>query len=104
MRGRSLRELVLNGRRFMFVFNPLSNYSKVITFLPDHSVGEGRNDNEDTWRIRRGCLEILASDGKVYSRFRHDTGTGQLMHTNDPDLRSIHGQYMHPLLIRGPKK
>jgi hypothetical protein len=99
--ARQLRTLLLGGRRFNFVFNPMTGQNKVLTFLENGDIGEGRNSNESTWRIKRGALEILASDGLVYSRFRHDASSGQLRHTNEAELRSIHGQYIHPLLIRG---
>jgi hypothetical protein len=93
---RALRQLLLNGRRFVFVFNPTHGQAKIVTFLSSGEIGDGRNKNENTWQIRRGALEILASDGKIYSRFVHDKTTGKLTHTNDPDTRSIHGQYMIP--------
>ena len=95
-KGRALRQLLLNGRRFVFVFNLTHGQAKIVTFLSSGDIGEGRNSNEDTWRIRRGTLEILAQDGKIYSRFAHDKKNGKLAHTNDPDTRSIHGQYMIP--------
>lgn len=95
-KGRALRQLLLNGRRFVFVFNPTHGQAKIVTFLSCGKIGEGRNSNENTWRIRRGALEILAQDGKIYSRFTHDKINGKLAHTNDADTRSIHGQYMIP--------
>lgn len=101
--SRKLRKLLLDGRRFNFVFNPMTGQSKVLTFLDNGDIGEGRNANESTWRIRRGALEILAADSETYSRFRHDSASGQLRHTNEPELRSVHGQYIHPLWIRGQK-
>ena len=96
VKRRALRQLFLNDRRFVFVFNPTHGQAKIVTFLPNGEIGEGRNSNENTWRIRRGVLEIMAHDNKVYSRFVHDKSTGRLAHTNDPDTRSIHGQYMIP--------
>lgn len=93
---RALRQLLLNDRRFVFVFNPTHGQAKIVTFLPNGKIGEGRNSNENTWRIRRGALEILAQDSKLYSRFIHDKAAGRLVHTNDSDTRSIHGQYMIP--------
>lgn len=93
---RALRQLLLNDRRFVFVFNPTHGQAKIVTFLPNGDIGEGRNSNENAWRIQRGALEVLAQDNKVYSRFVHDKTTGRLAHTNDPDTRSIHGQYMIP--------
>lgn len=97
--NRKIRVLVSGGRQFKLIFNPGTNASKKITFSPGGSVGNG-NDNENSWRIRRGKLEIIASDGRLYSRFWFDQKSGELRHTNDPDCRSIHGQYIQPLLIK----
>lgn len=94
--GRNLKQILLNGRSFNFVFNPTHGQAKTMTFLPSGEIGEGRNSNEYLWRIRHGKLEILAFDGKIYSRFVQDKKTGKLVHTNDPDTRSIHGQYIQP--------
>jgi hypothetical protein len=94
--GRVLKQILLNGRHFIFVFNPTNGQAKVMTFLPNGDIGEGQNSNEYSWRIHRGALEIFAFDGNIYSRFIHDKKTGKLVHTNDPDTRSIHGQYIHP--------
>lgn len=94
--GRCLRKILLSGRSFVFVFNPTHGQTKVITFLVNGEIGEGRNSNEHTWRIRHGALEILAHDGKMYSRFTQDRNSGKLIHTNDPDTRSTHGQFMVP--------
>ena len=96
---RALRQILLSGRRFIFVFNPTNNQTKVVTFLPNGDIGEGRNSNEHSWRIRRGKLEILAFDGKLYSRFVQDKKTGRIVHTNDADTRSIHGQFILPHFI-----
>jgi len=77
-----------------------SLFLKDITFSEDGSIGLGSNSQECTWKIRRGAIEIYASDGKVYSRFRRDRKDGILYNTNDFDLRSKHGQYMKPRLIK----
>jgi hypothetical protein len=98
--NRNLYQLISNGRRFHFTFNPGTGQSKFITFMPSGEIGEGRNQNEHTWKIRHGLLEIYADDGTIYSRFSHDKGSGYLKHTNDADLRSIHGQYLQPSLVR----
>jgi len=94
--SRRIRKIILRGRGFCFVFNPEANKSKFVSFLPNGEIGEGRNNNENSWHIKRGRLEILAVDGKIYSRFRHDPVTGRLVHTNDIDTRSIHGQFFVP--------
>lgn len=96
VQNKRLRELVRGGRRFVFVFNPTTQHGKIVTFLANGDIGEGRNVNEHTWQIRRGRLEIYAADGNIYSRFFHDKASGHLRHTNDTDTRSIHGQYLQP--------
>ena len=101
--GAAIRKLIADERRLNFVFNPNTKMAKEITFQANGSIGLGKNDNENTWRIRRGTLEIIASDQKIYSRFRYERATGHLRHTNDPELRSIPGQYMQPRLVRVAK-
>jgi hypothetical protein len=103
VRGRHLRRLLLSGRQFIFVFNPLTGGAKIVTFEANGQIGKGHNPNEHSWRIRRGALEIFAADGEIYSRFVHDKGMGLLKHTNDPDTRSIHGQYFQPDFLHWAK-
>ena len=100
LRGRAIQKLIADERRFNFVFNPETKMAKEITFLADGRIGQGSNINEHTWRIRKGALEIIASDGKIYSRFRYDRADGQLKHTNDPELRSIPDQYLQPRFVK----
>lgn len=94
--GRALKRILLSGRSFSFVFNPATGQAKLLTFLANGEIGEGQNTNEHSWRIHHGTLEIFAFDGLIYSRFVRDKKLGKLVHTNDPDTRSIHGQYMQP--------
>ncbi|BBO16849.1 conserved hypothetical protein [Candidatus Brocadia pituitae] len=63
-----------------------------MTFLENRRIGEGRNDNESRWRLSRGWLEIFGVDNQIYSRFKLDKESGQLVCTNDTDTRSIQGQ------------
>ena len=96
-RKRELRKLIQRRVEFILVFNPHSGARKTIVFLLDGQIAApGRNQNEDTWRIRRGCLEFLTDDGKVYSGFRFDKTTGRLACTNDPGLSSLFNQYLFP--------
>jgi hypothetical protein len=90
---RRLRDLLANGK-FKFVFNPAAGRSKELTFLANGNIGEGRNNNEYQWRIADGRLEILSADGAVYSRFVLLDDNLSLHHTNDPDTRSLRGQYI----------
>ncbi|MFN2263203.1 MAG: hypothetical protein ACK2UM_02985, partial [Anaerolineales bacterium] len=47
----------------------------------------------------RGALEIFSRDGTLYSRFIRDKKTGLIIHTNDPDTPSTHGQFMYPEVV-----
>jgi len=95
-RNRELRNLV-RRREFILVYNPHSGASKTIVFLDGGEIAApGRNQNEDTWRIRKACLEFLTDDGKVYSRFRFDKTRGQLACTNDADILSLFNQFLFP--------
>jgi len=83
---------IVRGRRFVFVFNPEGRRRKVVTFNADGTIGEGRNNNEHTWKVKRGRLDIYGADGLLYSSFRHDSVSGKLIHTNAPNTRSIRNQ------------
>jgi hypothetical protein len=85
--------------RYKFVFNPISERSKFLTFLKDGTIGEGKNNNETRWRVRAGQLEILNSRHEVYSRFNLLEDGLSFHHTNEPGLLSIKGQYMVPISI-----
>jgi hypothetical protein len=95
-RGKAIRKLIYGRREFILVYNPHSGASKTVMFFDNGQIGVGRNNNEDTWRVRRGCLEFLTDDGKVYRRFRFDKANARLLCTNDPDLHSLFGQYLFP--------
>jgi hypothetical protein len=95
--SRRIQRILLSGRYFRFVYRPGEGKSKIVTFQPNGQIGEGRNSNEHTWRIRRGRLEIFAQDGGIYSRFRFDPFSGNLVHMNDQDSEhSVFGQYFEP--------
>jgi hypothetical protein len=95
--NRWLLRHVNSGRKFRLIFNPAAGQDKIISFLPGGTIGEGKNENENRWRIRRGCLEIFAADGKLYSRFMRDGRSAVLRLTNDAECRSIHDQSIEPL-------
>ena len=96
-RSKEMKKLVLNDRGFIFVFDPESKASKKVVFEKKGKINEGMNANESTWRIKRGFLEIFADDGKIYSRFKFDNESGNLIHTNDSDARSMRRQYFVPI-------
>jgi hypothetical protein len=67
-RKRELRKLIRGRVEFILVYNPHTEASKPVVFLDNGQIGAGKNQNEDTWRIKHGCLEFLTDDGRVYSR------------------------------------
>jgi hypothetical protein len=85
---------LLEQGEWELVFNPSKKNRgvKPISFSPDGAVGAGRNDNEHFWRVKEGTLEIINNDGRIYSRFRYDNASDQLLHTNDEDTISIRSQ------------
>jgi hypothetical protein len=83
--------------RYKFVFNPLTEQSKLLTFNSDGTIGEGRNANESTWRTVNGSLEIYNEAQQVYSRFTLLPDGISLHHTNQSDTLSIRGQFMVPI-------
>ena len=87
---------ILVRQGWSLLFNPETRRSKTITFLEDGNIGEGVNNNETTWRVRDGTLEILNRDGKVFSRFRYNDDQKRFEHTNDDDTLSMRHQVITP--------
>jgi hypothetical protein len=95
-RSRKLRQFILRRREFVLVYNPSTGASKTVIFLDHGRIGAGKNNNEDTWRVKRGALEFFASDGKLWNRFKIDQAAARFSGTTDPDVRSLFGQYLRP--------
>ena len=95
-KNRVLHKLIRKRREFILVYNPQALYSKPIVLLDDGRIGEGRNDNENTWRVKRGCLEFVTDDGKLYNRFELDRAHGRLWGVADANVRALFGQYLFP--------
>ncbi|WP_407166612.1 hypothetical protein [Bradyrhizobium sp. ORS 111] len=87
----------IRSNRYRFVYNPLTNKSKVVRFGVNGEISEGRNGNEYRWRISGARLEIINDKNQVYSRFFLLPDKITLHHTNDPDLPSLKGQYFEPM-------
>jgi hypothetical protein len=98
-----LQQILLN-RKYRLFCNPAVpglSKSKIMTFKPNGQIVEGQNNNENTWRINEGQLEVLDRNGKVHGRFYYSADDDRFFHTNDPDTGAIqkHGirdQYMIP--------
>jgi hypothetical protein len=111
--GRKVAEVVLARRRskmvnrnreifdsltensWHFVFDAKSKRGKSIRFCDNGEIGEGRNQNEFTWRIKDGYLEVLNSMNEIYSRFRFNKEKMMFEHTNDDDTLSLPDQYIY---------
>jgi len=98
-----LAELLLNNR-YRLYFNPAvpgNAKSKIMAFGKGGQILEGRNRNENSWRITGEFLELVDSEGAVHSRFYYSANNQSFYHTNDPDTGSIRkhnirDQYMIP--------
>jgi hypothetical protein len=83
----------LLSAKWILNFNPKNpNGKKSIVFNGDGTISEGQNKNESTWRIRNGLLEIMNSQGQVFSRFVYQPEKDIFEHTNDLDTLSIKSQ------------
>ena len=91
-------ESLLMSKRFRLFYNPSMglDQSKNIRFGPGGKISEGGNDNENTWRIVNGKLELVQADGHVHSRFFYLPDSQMFIHTGDNDTKSIRGQYIIP--------
>lgn len=85
---------LLISRKWILVFRP-PNQSKPISFLSGGAVGEGQNQNEHTWRIQDGKLELIQEDGHIHSRFNFDEKECRFNNTNDSDTPSVRSQIIH---------
>jgi hypothetical protein len=94
--NRRLRKLVERRREFILVYNPQTGACKPMRLEDEGRITQGKNQNEDTWRIRRGCLEFVTDDGKLYNRFKLDHAHGRLYGMADEDVLAVFGQYLLP--------
>lgn len=100
-RTTKLKQLLAHpGRLFILYFRGDEDNSKtkLLHFQPDGTI-ENPNHNEHFWKVRFGTLEIYTSGHVIYSKFRWDPKQGRLVHTNDPRLPSVMGQYIIPSYI-----
>ncbi len=84
---------LLTGNEWRLIFNP-PDRSKPIKFEPNGQISAGQNHQENWWRIIDGKLEIMAANGRVFSRFSYDEQLCRFDHTNDRDTSSIRGQFI----------
>lgn len=87
---------LLMDHSWVLVFGPglPQRQSKPISFLRDGLIGEGRNSNENTWRIAGANLELFNSQGEIYSRFLLDHTRRKWVQTRDSETLRARGQYI----------
>jgi hypothetical protein len=71
--------------------------AKIVRFLPDGEIADGKNNNEHSWRIEKGKLELLNSNGEIHSRFRFDPASKQFFIERSPEIRCPYEQHLEPL-------
>ena len=77
-------------------YNPSTKKTKRISFQRGGTIGSGKNNNEYLWRIKNGKLEIINSDGMIFSRFKYNPSSQQFEHTNEEDTLSLRSQVIRP--------
>ncbi|MEA2953871.1 MAG: hypothetical protein QOJ96_3391 [Alphaproteobacteria bacterium] len=89
----ALFQTLISNDDWILIFNPNSpNGMKSISFNADGTIGLGKNNNEATWRIKNGLLEILDLKDLIFSRFSYDSSSHIFSNTNDHDTRSLRSQ------------
>jgi hypothetical protein len=96
----SIKSLLKNRELILYYSGDKSEQNKTITFLSNGYIGDGKNQNENYWKVSFGTLKILSSNRKLFSKFRWDKEKGQLMHVNDPRLPSVMGQFIVPFVTK----
>lgn len=89
----------LRSTPYQLIFNPKRDRatgSKPMLFGPDGKIVEGGNQNESSWRVKDGFLELLNAAGEVHNRFKADLNTGVFTTTSDSNIKALAGQYMVP--------
>lgn len=87
---------ILRASPFRLFHNPERGASKIMMFGPSERILEGANNNEHTWQLVNGKLELVQADGKVHSRFDYHPTSKVFTHTNDSDTLSKRGQFLIP--------
>jgi hypothetical protein len=66
-------------------------------FGPAGKILEGANNNEHSWQVVDGKLELVQADGRVHTRFTYHPRGQLFIDTNDSDTGSrIKRKFMIP--------
>lgn len=87
-------EDILIENTWILYFNPRVSMDrkKKIEFKDDYTIGVGANQNESSWRVVNGFLEILSESDNIQSRFKYSFEDEKFVHTNDRDTLSKRDQ------------
>lgn len=102
-RTNKLLVLVTNPDRLFVLYyrgeEEKEKHKKTIRFKADGAIDGERNSNEHHWKISWGTLKLYTSGDVKFSEFTWDPKQGRLIHTNNPTLPSVMGQYIVPSFI-----
>ena len=101
-RTKKLHALVSNPSRLFILYyrgDADTEKHKAIKFNEDGTIGLEFNSNEHHWKISWGTLKLSTSGNVRFSEFLWDSKQGRLIHTNNPELPSVMGQYIIPSFI-----
>lgn len=101
-RTKKLHALVSNPSRSFLLYyrgDADTEKHKTIIFNEDGAIGGETNSNEHHWKISWGTLKLYTSGDVKFSEFSWDSKKGRLIHTNNPKLPSVMGQYIIPSFI-----
>lgn len=86
----------LTRQRWTFYFSPAGNNgSKSLSFRPDGSIGEGRNENEHNWVFEGDRLAIYRRNGDLQNVFRY-SDSGRFEYVFDVRAVGFKHQYLVP--------
>ncbi len=77
-------------------FNPESGGNKTISFGAEGDIVEGRNDNEHTWKVSNGRLQIFNATGSLFSTFVYDVNKPSFVMLDGESKLANKGQFISP--------
>lgn len=87
-------EQKLINSEWVLIYEPQQNLSKPLLFNADGTIGEGRDQNENTWAVSGRYLDIFRESGLLHNRFEfHDSGE-KLNFVREPRAMGTKGQHI----------
>jgi hypothetical protein len=95
----SLRELLIGREWYLYFGQGTHGGKKLITFLPDGTIGEGQNNNECMWAVEGAAgdlLTIYRYEGDVQNVFYYSEKYGKFEYMPDPRSHGKKDQSIEP--------